>query len=80
MVLLSKRFLTTHMQLDHGQYRYQCKICGKGFASTTTLRGHMSWHTGIKEYQCQTCSKEFRYPQDLQKHLRSRHTQPSGSQ
>ena len=47
-----------------------CQICGKSYATTSTLKKHMLIHTGKKPYKCEFCTKSFSDSSTLTKHKR----------
>ncbi|XP_046141155.1 zinc finger protein 320-like isoform X8 [Osmia bicornis bicornis] len=64
--LLTQENLDNHMQ-QHSR-TYECKECGKVFASKRYLATHTTTHTGVKPYTCQICKKNFRTS-----HMRNTH-------
>ncbi len=66
-------WMKTHLKSHQGIYRYTCKVCNKGFSSTTRLRGHMAKHTGTGYIECSLCSKVFQYTDSLKHHMITKH-------
>nr|XP_012225228.1 PREDICTED: oocyte zinc finger protein XlCOF6.1-like [Linepithema humile] len=64
--LLTQENLDNHMQ-QHNK-TYDCKECGKAFASKRYLANHATTHTGVKPYVCHVCKKCFRTS-----HMRNTH-------
>ncbi|XP_076238969.1 uncharacterized protein LOC143182094 isoform X8 [Calliopsis andreniformis] len=64
--LLTQENLDSHME-QHSR-TYECKECGKVFASKRYLATHVTTHTGVKPYMCQICKKNFRTS-----HMRNTH-------
>lgn len=64
--LLTQENLDNHMR-QHDK-TYECKECGKVFASKRYLATHTTTHTGVKPYVCQICKKNFRTS-----HMRNTH-------
>ncbi|XP_072744549.1 zinc finger X-chromosomal protein-like [Anoplolepis gracilipes] len=64
--LLTQENLDSHMQ-QHDK-TYECKECGKAFASKRYLTNHATTHTGVKPYTCHICEKSFRTS-----HMRNMH-------
>ncbi|XP_076673557.1 zinc finger Y-chromosomal protein 1-like [Andrena cerasifolii] len=64
--LLTQENLDNHMQ-QHSR-TYECKECGKVFASKRYLATHITTHTGVKPYMCHICKKNFRTS-----HMRNTH-------
>nr|XP_031846104.1 gastrula zinc finger protein XlCGF46.1-like [Nomia melanderi] len=64
--LLTQENLDNHMK-QHSR-TYECKDCGKVFASKRYLATHMTTHTGVKPYTCHVCKKNFRTS-----HMRNTH-------
>ncbi|XP_017787940.1 PREDICTED: zinc finger protein 260-like [Habropoda laboriosa] len=64
--LLTQENLDNHME-QHSR-TYECKECGKVFASKRYLATHTTTHTGVKPYTCHICKKNFRTS-----HMRNTH-------
>ncbi|XP_047348505.1 zinc finger protein 37-like isoform X10 [Vespa velutina] len=64
--LLTQENLNNHMR-QHDR-TYECKECGKVFATKRYLATHTTTHTGVKPYVCQICKKNFRTS-----HMRNTH-------
>lgn len=64
--LLTQENLDSHMQ-QHDK-TYECKECGRAFASKRYLTSHVTTHTGVKPYTCKICEKSFRTS-----HMRNMH-------
>ncbi|XP_076288007.1 uncharacterized protein LOC143212765 isoform X9 [Lasioglossum baleicum] len=64
--LLTQGNLDNHMK-QHNR-TYECKECGKVFASKRYLATHVTTHTGVKPYTCHICKKNFRTS-----HMRNTH-------
>ncbi|XP_078037445.1 uncharacterized protein LOC144470319 isoform X7 [Augochlora pura] len=64
--LLTQENLDNHMK-QHSR-TYECKECGKVFASKRYLATHVTTHTGVKPYTCHICKKNFRTS-----HMRNTH-------
>ncbi|XP_076660554.1 uncharacterized protein LOC143363861 isoform X10 [Halictus rubicundus] len=64
--LLTQENLDNHMK-QHNR-TYECKECGKVFASKRYLATHVTTHTGVKPYTCHICKKNFRTS-----HMRNTH-------
>lgn len=64
--LLTQENLDNHMK-QHSR-TYECKECGKVFASKRYLATHTTTHTGVKPYTCNICKKNFRTS-----HMRNTH-------
>lgn len=48
---------------------YDCKECGKSFASKRYLANYATIHTGIKLHMCHVCKKSFRTSHMKNTHL-----------
>ena len=74
--LVPKTRLKTHMTIFHTEEHakpFQCKICGKGFATRLAFQEHTNTHTGEKPYQCDRCEKRFASSGNMYMHRRSSH-------
>ena len=67
-----KGSLNSYMH-SHGEKRFACSICGKGFIWKYSLRDHMTIHMANKLYKCGSCDKEFRTLSMLRRHVSDRH-------
>lgn len=71
--LLTQENLDNHMQ-QHSR-TYECKDCGKVFASKRYLATHITTHTGVKPYTCHICKKNFRTSHMRNTHLLTHSTE-----
>lgn len=74
--IVPKSRMNLHMMIFHtenGAKPFQCKECGKGFATKKTFQEHMNIHTGERPYQCDLCEKRFASSGNMYMHRRSSH-------
>ena len=60
--LYGAKAMARHIASAHiprNQSKFKCEVCGKGFASTRTLKEHNNIHTGEKPYKCELCTACF---------------------
>ena len=69
---LRRHIETTHLKLK----RYQCTLCGKGFASKQNLTEHTLTHTGEKPFECPVCRRSFRQASQFSLHKRQHRDDP----
>ncbi|KAM9795067.1 zinc finger and BTB domain-containing protein 3 [Neosynchiropus ocellatus] len=50
-----------------------CKVCGKTFSCSYTLRRHATVHTRQRPYECQYCYRSYTQSGDLYRHIRKVH-------
>lgn len=55
--------------VKRGQWRKDCRFCGKLFKHKGRLRNHENTHTGNRPYQCRICFKSFAAPTNLSAHF-----------
>lgn len=67
-VYSTKRLLQRHL-LTHGEKKFLCSYCGKGFVRNASLQSHLKVHTGKKPYSCSVCKKTFGYRSILDAHM-----------
>ena len=63
------------------QANFKCKVCGKEFSRTTTLRRHhKSVHLGLRPFYCEDCGDNttFAQKQDLDHHTKRVHLGGAG--
>ena len=51
-----------------GQEEYQCDVCNKSFANSSSLSHHKLVHTNIKMYTCNICNKALTTSYSLSQH------------
>lgn len=61
--LLTQKNLDSHMQ-QHDK-TYECKECGKAFASKRYLINHATMHTDVKPYICHVCEKRTSHMRNM---------------
>nr|XP_056703996.1 zinc finger protein 501-like [Euleptes europaea] len=49
----------------------ECPVCGKSFATTSSLKVHWNTHTGAKPYVCSQCGRRFSQSSTLTSHERT---------
>lgn len=51
---------------------HKCRVCGKKFEKSNTMRDHMRIHTNEKAYKCNVegCGKAFKWRSSLSQHRR----------
>ncbi|KAJ8903473.1 hypothetical protein NDN08_004580 [Rhodosorus marinus] len=51
---------------------HKCRVCGKRFEKSNTMRDHMRIHTNEKAYKCniEGCGKAFKWRSSLSQHRR----------
>lgn len=68
--------LKIHVQHQHAEKLLQCNYCDTKFHAKHPLKIHIKrYHTFEKDYKCDepNCSEEFYRPQDLYRHVISKH-------
>ena len=61
-----------HTLIHSGVKDYECKQCGKKFASKSYLTIHTLIHSGVKDYECKQCGKRFTLKSYLNSHILTR--------
>ncbi|CAL8129161.1 unnamed protein product [Orchesella dallaii] len=69
-----KSNLTTYLRNIHSSLRpYDCKICGKCYATKGRRDEHLTSHLNEKPYQCPKCGRRFAKRQSLSYHITGFH-------
>ena len=70
----SRSGIYTHNKVFHGaaENLWKCKICGKGYGSSSRLKIHELCHTSRKIFKCAHCEKRYKYKYSLDHHRCSR--------
>lgn len=66
----TRRALTEHTRKLHIQ-NIVCKICGKCFGTSASLRMHSRGHTGERNFFCAVCQKAYMHEKLLRKHMKT---------
>lgn len=76
-----RTFLTKEKRRRHGLVKhpfrkrpFRCELCGKGFATRTSLYDHIRRHMGEKPYACQICKIRFVSKRELTGHEKRSHS------
>ncbi|XP_061186367.1 zinc finger protein 665-like [Saccostrea echinata] len=73
---LTSNHLKMHVEGVHGgKKNHTCKICGKCFSYTTSLKVHEMTHGEYRPYRCNTCGQGFVNSHSLKYHKESKHSQ-----
>ena len=63
-----------HIREEHGNPRFTCQFCGKGFYYRSFMLNHQRLHTGdFKECICDLCGAVYKSVQVLNRHVRNAH-------
>ena len=63
-----------HIREEHGEPRFKCSYCGKGFYYRSFMLNHQRLHTGeFKECICDLCGAVYKSVQVLNRHVRNAH-------
>lgn len=49
---------------------HECKLCGKAFTRSESLKDHMNGHENVKPHKCPKCSLQFSHRTNFRKHMR----------
>ncbi|XP_001662036.2 zinc finger protein 449 [Aedes aegypti] len=68
-IFRSMSALRTHMA-GHGELKFFCKVCGKGFYRKAKLDKHASVHSDARNHECNVCGKRFKSKEANRVHQR----------
>lgn len=75
----SGKTLKKHQTWHNKEMPYPCHLCPKSFTRKSRLDDHMLTHVPSdlreKPHACPLCKKRFFWPNDLQRHVRSMHSE-----
>ncbi|XP_073951364.1 uncharacterized protein [Choristoneura fumiferana] len=61
------RSIKSHL-LVHGEHKFKCDKCDKGYYSKKGLIDHQTMHTGVREFKCDQCVAAFHTAAGLKSH------------
>ncbi|XP_066145922.1 gastrula zinc finger protein XlCGF26.1-like [Euwallacea fornicatus] len=64
----AKLVLLKRHETRHGEKKFLCSDCGKGFVRKADLQSHIKVHTGEKPHSCAICNKTFAHSGSLVTH------------
>ncbi|XP_005104503.1 zinc finger and BTB domain-containing protein 49 isoform X28 [Aplysia californica] len=67
-VFPSSQHVGRHLAQAHGHTPFVCKLCGKGYVSTSGLYRHMQVHKGTY-HACPICDKRYTQTATLKRHM-----------
>ncbi|XP_065083829.1 gastrula zinc finger protein XlCGF7.1-like [Ochlerotatus camptorhynchus] len=71
LFLKSRSSFNSHQQRHRNGKRFQCDVCGKGFAAARDLKNHRKVHDAQAErFRCDECGKDFGRIYSLMDHKR----------
>ena len=65
----SESDMRRHIEQDHLDKKYSCRVCSKMFTRVSNLNRHMKLHQNIREFPCTLCGKEFTQRVHRDKHM-----------
>jgi KRAB domain-containing zinc finger protein len=62
--------LKRHSQSHENKREFKCKVCGKGFNTSSILNTHKRLvHQIVKDFECPECEKSFETKLEVMRHL-----------
>lgn len=49
---------------------HECRLCGKAFTRSESLKDHMNGHRNVKPHKCPKCCLQFSHRTNFRKHVR----------
>lgn len=65
----SESEMRSHIEQEHLDKKYRCRVCSKMFTRVSNLNRHMKLHQNIREFPCTLCGKEFTQRVHRDKHM-----------
>lgn len=69
--LKNEASLTSHIQIVHGEAKFECKICGQKFRARKNFNEHRLVHSDERKHACPHCDKAFKVARSLKIHIRT---------
>ena len=70
--ICGRTFVNLYVHLRrHWEPAYECSVCGRKFASKSSLSSHQVVHSDERPYLCMSCGRAFKTVADLRVHVRT---------
>uniref|UniRef100_A0A1I8PA28 Protein krueppel n=1 Tax=Stomoxys calcitrans TaxID=35570 RepID=A0A1I8PA28_STOCA len=77
---LKNHIRNMHSVGDNSEHkRYVCDVCGKRYATPSSLREHHGIHTGVPMHTCEFCGHKFKFRSTWRYHIVKQHPNEVGN-